>query len=102
MDIKEKITKLRLEKGWSLSKLARTAGISENAVYNWYNEKNFTPSRDAIEDVCAAFDISLAEFYSDIEVDKLTDKETKLLEIFRNLSEKQKDSVITVAQSFID
>ncbi len=54
MEVKERITWLRKERGWSLSKLAKEACISENAVYNWYNDKNYTPSRDAVEDVCGA------------------------------------------------
>lgn len=48
MDVKEKIAKLRKERGWTLGKLAHEAGISTSAVYNWYNDKNYTPGRDAI------------------------------------------------------
>ena len=100
MDVKERITQLRKQREWSLSKLAKEAGISENAVYNWYNEKNYTPSRNAIEDICAAFGITLSEFYTDIEVDKLTDKELKLLETFREVPEEKKDTVITLVEAF--
>ena len=90
------------EKKWSLSKLAKETGIAESTVYDWYNENHFTPSRRTIESICEAADISLAEFYSDIEVDKLTDKETKLLELFRQVPDKKKDAVLTVVQSLID
>lgn len=69
MDVKEKIAKLRKERGWTLGKLAHEAGISTSAVYNWYNDKNYTPGRDAIEDVCAAFGITQSEFWADVEVD---------------------------------
>lgn len=100
MDVKERITQLRKQREWSLSKLAKEAGISENAVYNWYNEKNYTPSRNAIEDICAAFGITLSEFYTDIEVDKLTDKELKLLETFREVPETKKDTVIALVEAF--
>ena len=55
-------------------------------------------SKEAIEDICAAFNISMAEFFSDLEIDKLTEKETKLLEIFQKLPDKKKDALITVAK----
>ena len=79
MDVKEKIAKLRKERGWTLGKLAHEAGISTSAVYNWYNDKNYTPGRDAIEDVCAAFGITQSEFWADVEVDRVTkNTETKV------------------------
>lgn len=98
MDVKEKIAKLRKERGWTLGKLAHEAGISTSVVYNWYNDKNYTPGRDAIEDVCAAFGITQSEFWADVEVDKLTDKEMKLLESFRNMSAKKQEAVINIMQ----
>ena len=102
MEVKERIKGLMKERGWSKSKLAKEAGISEHAVYNWFNDKNYTPSRDAIEDVCGAFEISLAEFYGDIDVDNLTDSEIKLLELFRKVPENKKDTVISVVKTFTE
>lgn len=102
MEVKERITQLRKQRGWSLSKLAKEAGISEHAVYNWYNEKNYTPSRDAIEDVCGAFKISLAEFYGDIDIDGLTDSEIKLIELFRKIPASKKATVIEVVKTFAE
>jgi len=82
-----------------LSKLAKEAGLSETTVYDWYNENHFTPSRKAIDDICSAFDITLSEFYSDIELDKLTEKEIKLLEVFKKVPIEKQDVVIIVAQA---
>ncbi len=99
MDVKEKITKLREERGWTKRRLAKEAGLNESAVYNWYSERNYEPSREAIEDVCAAFGITLSEFFTDIEVDKLTEAELKLLQAFRNVPEEKQGVVITVAEA---
>ena len=74
-------------------------GLSETTVYDWYNENHFTPSRKAIDDICSAFDITLSEFYSDIELDKLTEKEIKLLEVFKKVPIEKQDVVIIVAQA---
>ena len=98
MDIKEKITKIRKQKGWSLSKLATQAGLTTTTVYNWYNDKNATPSRDSIEDVCVAFGISIAEFYADIEMDNLTEKEIRLLELFRKIPEKEQEKALSMLE----
>jgi len=98
LDIKEKITKIRKQKGWSLSKLATQAGLTTTTVYNWYNDKNATPSRDSIEDVCVAFGISVAEFYADIEMDNLTEKEIRLLELFRKIPEKEQEKALSMLE----
>ena len=96
MDIKEKITKMRKEKGWSLSKLATQAGLTTTTVYNWYNSINATPSRDSIEDICAAFGISVAEFYVDLDMDNLTDKELRLLELFRQIPAEEQEKALSM------
>ena len=98
MNVKEKITALRKEREWSKRRLAKEAGLTPSTIYNWYNERNNEPSKEAIEDICAAFNISMAEFFSDLEIDRLTEKETKLLEIFQKLPDKKKDALITVAK----
>ena len=98
MNVKEKITALRKEREWSKRRLAKEAGLTPSTIYNWYNERNNEPSKEASEDICAAFNISMAEFFSDLEIDKLTEKETKLLEIFQKLPDKKKDALITVAK----
>ena len=49
MDIHERITELLEKRGWSLYKLAKESGIYETTVYDWFNEKHFTPSAQSIE-----------------------------------------------------
>lgn len=102
MDIKEKITKLRKERNWSLCKLANEAGISQTAVYNWYNDKNATPSRATIEDVCAAFGISVAQFYADVDTDELSEQEIRLLEIFHKIPDKNKSKALSMLEMLIE
>lgn len=100
MDIKQRIDELRIKKGWSLSRLALEIGVSDNTVYSWYNEKKYQPSRKTTEDICNVFNITLAEFYSDIDFDKLTSKEIVLLEAFRNVSDEDKQRVIEIVKLF--
>ncbi len=102
MNIHEKITSLREARGWSLSRLAKEACIPLTTVYNWYNENHFTPSRDKIEDVCAAFKISVAEFYADVDSDKFSSQEIRLLELFHKIPEKNKDKAIALLEMLVD
>ena len=102
MEIKEKIDALRKSRGWTKCRLAREIGLSQNAVYNWYNEKNCSPSRETIEDVCAVFGISIAEFYADIDSEKLTEKEIRVLEVFRQLPPKKQEKAISMLEILID
>ncbi len=101
MNIHDKITELRTARGWSLARLAKEACIPPTTVYNWYNENHFTPSRDKIEDLCAAFRISVAEFYADVNGDSLSAKEIRLLQLFRQLPEVNKDKAIALLEMLI-
>lgn len=81
-DIQKRILELLAARGWSVYKLAQETGIHQTTVYDWFNEKGFTPSRRSLEAVCGALGISLAEFYSGIDADKLDDDQIRLLELF--------------------
>ena len=83
-------------------KLAHEAGISETTVYGWFNENHFTPSRSSIEDICSAFGISVATFYHDIDLDKLTPQQTELLTLFEQLPDAQKSVVLNIVRSFTE
>lgn len=98
MDIREKIDKLRKERGWSKCKLARMAGITPASIYSWYNGDDHTPNRDSIEGICIAFGISVAEFYADIDMDNLTEKEIRLLELFRKMPEKEQNKALSMLE----
>lgn len=100
MDIKDRIDKLRMDRGWTLNRLATEIGVADTTVYSWFNEQNYQPSRKTIEEVCEVFGITLAEFYSEIDFDKVTAKEAVLLEAFRAVPDEQKEQVIEIVKSF--
>ena len=101
LDVKQRIDSLRIKKGWTLSKLATEIGVSDTTVYSWFNEQNYQPSRKTIEEVCEVFEITLAEFYSEIDMDRVSAKEIVLLETFRAVPEEQKNQVIEIVKSFV-
>lgn len=94
MDVRDRIHALCKERGMSLSKLAKRAGLAETTVYDWFNDNNRQPSLKALEDVCAVFEITPAQFFSEVEADKLTEQELRLLELYRKLPEKKKATAL--------
>jgi transcriptional regulator with XRE-family HTH domain len=63
-DVLKRITELREEKGWSVYRVAKEAGIPNSSIRTWYS-KDLTPPLDAIEKISNAFDLTLSEFFDD-------------------------------------
>ncbi|MCH5268335.1 MAG: helix-turn-helix transcriptional regulator [Lachnospiraceae bacterium] len=63
MTVNERITQLRVSKGWSVNKLANMAGISQ-AYLRDVELGNKKPSVEIISLICGALKISLATFFS--------------------------------------
>ena len=93
MDIQERILELLRKRDWTLYKLAKESGIHETTVYDWFNDNRFTPSRKSLECVCAALDISQAEFYSGVDEGNLGQDQTILLELFSQIPASRKELV---------
>ena len=53
------LKKLRLENGLTQSTLARDLSVTQNAVFNWENEKR-EPNIDMLKKIADYFDITLA------------------------------------------
>lgn len=100
MDAKEKIDKLRLERGWTLYKLSKELNISNTTVYSWYNERKYNPSRDTIAEACRVFGLTQTEFYSDIDGNETNAKEVVLIELFRSLSNTRQEQMIEIMKIF--
>lgn len=101
MDIVERIEQLRDQKGWDNSYLASQIGISRNAVEAWFTKPQSKPNRETIEKICETFKITLTEFYSEIDKDKLAAQEILLIEYFRKVQEESREQVLSILKSFI-
>lgn len=99
MDVRLKIDRLRAERGWSRSELAKRLGISYTAVKNWYNEKNYMPSLKVIEDACVAFGITPAALFADPEQDALREDQMQLLELYERLRPELRKNVIDIMKN---
>lgn len=102
MDIHGRIKELLEKEGWSLYKLSEKTGIHKTTVYDWFNDKHFTPSRNSIELICAALNISLTEFYSGIDEGELDGEQTLLLELFAKVPKSKRTVVFDLLRNLSD
>lgn len=100
MDILEKITQLKDERGWSSYKLAKEANIPQSTLSNLYSREN-SPTIATLTAICNAFGISLAQFFSDVTNSTLTDEQNELLKDWSHLSKPQKEKVMTYIKGLL-
>ncbi len=101
--VKSKIKELIKEKGWSIYELANKAELTEACIRNWYTKRNYTPSLEAIEKICKAFDIPATEIVRDKNEKPiaLTAQETEIIKNWRKLDGKQRNSVKVQMEAFL-
>lgn len=62
MDVLARITKLRLNRGWTDYELAKRSGLPQSTISSWYT-KNMMPSVSSLENICKGLGISLSQFF---------------------------------------
>lgn len=95
MDILEKIRKLQNERGWSTYQLALEAELTQSTLTNMFTRKTM-PSIATLTALCAAFDISLSQFFAEGEDVPVSAEEKELLAKYRRLDKKNKSIVKTL------
>ena len=95
-DILSIITVYREERGWTEYQLAERSGLPQSTISSWYR-KNMTPSLPSLEKICDAFDITLAQLFTEGEEPvSLTDSQRELLKRWSRLSADQQDAVLAL------
>ena len=82
----ETITKYRLAHRWTEYELSVRSGLPQSTISSWYR-KEMTPSISSLEKICAAFDLTLAQFFAEEEEFSVL---TQLLEQWMTLSAEEK------------
>lgn len=94
MDLLQRITKFRDERGWTNNRMSVEAGVSSATVINWY-KRGVTPEYKAIVALSDAFGVTLAEFFNDEpERISLSKVQKDLLSQFDLLNKAEKDSLV--------
>lgn len=95
MDILEKIRRYRIERNWTEYQLAEKSELPQSTISTWYR-KNQIPTIPSMEKICRAFQITLAQFFTDDtdEIVTLTKTQSEILREWNRLTERQKTIVL--------
>ena len=99
MNVLDRIKDLLAERNWTVYRLSKEANIPQSTLANLYSRNNY-PTIHILEQICNAFGISLAEFFSE-DNDKrfLTLSEKDLLKRWHCLSVSQRDALLALIKS---
>lgn len=96
MNVTGRIEQLRLERHWSKYRLAEEAMLTYSTLSAIYARET-PPKIEILEMICEAFEISLAQFFSeDEDAETVSAEEKQLLEKFRALPQKKRQAVLTL------
>ena len=98
MDTHSRLRQLMTERGWTAYRLAKESGLSESTLANIF-KRNAVPSISTLEAVCAAFGISLAQFFADQDMVELTPELKELFDNWVSLAPEQKQAVLQMIQT---
>lgn len=85
MEFGKRLKYFRKAKGFSIYKLSKESGISQNHISAIENEKR-QPTIDTLVRLIKPLGITLSELFSEGEISYLTEQERDLITIFRSLS----------------
>lgn len=91
-EILRKIDELRFKKGWSIYELAKRSNLMENTIYNW-RKRNSCPNISTLNNVCKAFNITLAQFFSKENIAEVSPEISYLIANYSMLNLEQKNII---------
>lgn len=98
----QKIRELLDERGWTLYRLAKEAGVSYSTLSNTFQREN-VPSIPTLIQVCEGFGITLTEFFDEDgeTIKQLTVTDQKMLADFHRLPKDHKKLVEAYMQGLL-
>ena len=98
MDTHSRLRQLMSERGWTAYRLAKESGLSESTLANIF-KRNTVPSISTLEAVCAAFGISLAQFFAEQDMVELTPELKELFDHWVSLTPEQKQAALQMLRA---
>ena len=98
MDTHSRLRQLMAERGWTAYRLAKESGLSESTLANIF-KRNTVPSIGTLESVCSAFGISLAQFFAESEMVKLTRDLKELFVNWVSVTPEQKQAALQMIRA---
>lgn len=95
IDVLERIEVLRKQRDWTEYQLAERSGLTQSTISSWYR-KRVLPTLPSLERICAAFGITLSQFFDDDtnEFMVINQKQRQLLEYTIKLDSEQIGALI--------
>lgn len=84
MNVLKRINDLRIDRGWSVYRLAIEAELPQSTIINMFNRETL-PSITTLESICHAFGITLSEFF-DVETESQSLDQKKFTRLYQSLS----------------
>ena len=84
MDARERIRQLMQERNWTIYRLAKEAGMSQTF------KRNNEPSIPTLRRLCAAFGITMAQFFTTAQDTEHTKEQQELIDSWERLSEEKR------------
>lgn len=98
MDTHARLRQLMEERGWTAYRLSRESGLSESTLANIF-KRNTVPSIATLEAICAAFHISLAQFFAEQDMVELTPDLKELFDHWVFLTPEQKQAILQMTRA---
>lgn len=99
MTVLERILQLKNERGWSEYRLSVESGIAQTTISSWFR-KSINPSISSLESICAAYNITLAQFFTfDNSPIELKPRQKEVLDNWNRLNKKQQEAVLELLKS---
>ena len=90
MNVIKKIYELNKERGWNDYTLALKSGLSSSTIANMKRRQTI-PSVATLEQICAAYGITLSQFFNDEEqVMPVNEEQSRIISKWVKLSDSQK------------
>jgi transcriptional regulator with XRE-family HTH domain len=100
MEVGKKLKKLREDKKMSMYRLTQITGISGHHIKG-IEEGSRQPTIDTLSRLVTALGSSLSEIFNDnVESTFLSQKEKRLIDNFRTMSEEKADALLNLSTSF--
>ncbi len=95
INVLERITELRVERGWSEYQLAVRSELTQSTISSWYR-KNMLPTVPSIQKICDAFGITLSQFFleENDNVTTITPQQKRLLAYSAKFDSNQIDALL--------
>lgn len=98
-EILDKIEKLRKARKWTVYKLSQESEVPTGTIQTWIRT-NSQPSIKALEQICRAFGVTLAEFFLQCELVECTGERRTLLDKWQSITKEERAIVKTVLDGF--